>query len=407
MKSVSLYIKKDKEFSLLKGHPWVFREAVKTIPDSLQTGDEVEVLTHKGMFIGKGFLDLSSNIIVRMVEGDYEMPLDKIMEAGIRKAFEFRKKYFQNLPTDGYRLLNGEGDGLPGLVIDRYANAAAIHTYSDGLIRYLPVISGVLKMTFKTIETAFHMSHKHAEQHSSGILFGQTLPSAVQFTENGIKFEVNLLDGQKTGFFLDQRENRAFVRGIARGLKVANICGYTGAFTVAAAKGGALESVTVDCTEPVLKAALRNFKLNGLDMGRHRVIKSDMHDFLKSIRPGSFDLIILDPPALSRNQKNLPAAMNYYRRINSSALSALSSGGFLFTSSCTSRMSQEMFLSMIMESAAKASVRAKIIHESAHAIDHPIALAQPEGRYLKSALIEVTAVKNTSRNIARQRGSDA
>jgi len=230
---------------------------------------------------------------------------------------------------------------------------------------------------------------KRASGPAAGLIFGKDMPEKLRFRENGLKFQTDLMSGQKTGFFLDQRDNRALIRQVARGRKAANVCGYTGAFTVAALAGGATRVVTVDSAKPALAEASDNLKINGFDPAKNPLIAADMYDFLDSDRSETFDLLVVDPPSMARNRADLERAVRAYVKLNTLAINRLSPGGLLFTASCTSQLGRDEFASAVTEACRRAGRRARIIRESFHALDHPIALSHPEGRYLKGLLLEI------------------
>jgi len=374
----------------MKGHPWAYREAFQHIPGDLRTGAEVGVETHKGLLLGSGYVDIESAILVRMVEGDLDKPPSQNIGERIRTAIRLRQTFFDTAQTNAFRVSNGEGDGLPGLIIDKYSDAVSLQLYSLGLEPFLDIIVDSVKNSFPDIRWIYRRNQvKLTSAQSAGLIWGKNLPEKIKFIENGLSFQTDLQKGQKTGFFLDQRDNRRLIREFSRGKKVANICGYTGAFTVAALAGGARETVTVDSAEPALREVNENLRLNGLSKEKNESIKSDMFRFLETTQKGAFDLIILDPPSMAKGRKDLPQARSAYRRLNTLGFEKISSGGLLFTASCTSHVTRDDFLEIIADSAQRARRRARIIKETHHAVDHPVALAHIEGRYLKGLLLEV------------------
>ncbi|RCK79506.1 MAG: LSU m5C1962 methyltransferase RlmI [Candidatus Ozemobacter sibiricus] len=384
-----LTLKKNREFSLLKGHPWVFREALAGPLPALEMGEEVLVLSHKGTEIGCGYVDPDSSILVRLVEGRAGAPLRQRLADGLRRAVALRQSLFPGDETTAYRLVNGEGDGLPGLVIDRYAEALSVQLYSLGLEPYLDELVALLRTLLPDVRWIWRRNQvKKAATARAGLLHGRSLPTRVRFREAGLLFQTDLEHGQKTGFFLDQRENRQLVRRIARGRRVANVCGYTGGFTVAAIAGGATRTVTVDCAKPALAEAAANLELNGFSGPAHTLQAADMFEFLTA--PGeSFDLIVLDPPSLARSQAEVPQALRAYHKLNLEACRRLPAGGLLFTASCTGHVHRDAFLDMLGQVASRLRRPLRLLAETHHAPDHPVALAHPEGRYLKGFLLEV------------------
>jgi len=390
MSSHRLYLKKNKEFSLMKGHPWAYGEAFREVPERLATGDLVEVRSHRDQLMGFGYADVDSKILVRM------LPLanGETLSAGIgrlvRAAVAMRLERFSGGETTAYRLVNGEGDSIPGLIIDRYDRAVSLQIYSLGLEPALPAVVKAIRELLPEVKWVWRRNQiRLARADAAGLIYGSNLPDKIEFREYGLKFSTDLVNGQKTGFFLDQRENRNLVRSVASGRSFLNVCGYTGAFTVAAAAGGATHSVTVDIARPALIEAERNLRLNSLALTSHKLVAADMYEYLTQCRQGSFDLVVLDPPSMAKNRRDAEKALRAYRRLNQLGAKVVSSGGYLFTASCTSQVSREEFLESVRDGVAAAGRRAMIVHESFHAADHPIALAHPEGRYLKGLLLKI------------------
>lgn len=390
MKNFKLTLKKNKEFSLLKGHPWAYSEAFREIPGSLATGDRVEVYSHKEQYLGVGYADIDSKILVRMLP----IGRDESFEAGIRRlvrqAISHRIEFFKNADTNAFRLVNGEGDGIPGLIADRYAGAVSLQIYSLGLEPLVPVIVSSIRESLEGIRWIWRRNQiRLAKTASAELIYGSGMPDKIEFRENGLKFTTDLVNGQKTGFFLDQRDNRDLIKSLAKGRSLLNVCGYTGAFTVAAIAGGARSSVTVDTARPALVEAENNLRLNGFTGNSHKMVCTDMYEYLKDCEAGSFDIVVLDPPSMAKSRKDSEKAIRAYKKLNQSGVRAVKAGGLLFTASCTSQVSRGEFLDAVREAVAAAGRRAMIVKESFHAPDHPIALAHMEGQYLKGLLLKV------------------
>ncbi len=390
MKTFQLTLKKNKEFSLIKGHPWAYAEAFREIPPGIRTGDFIEVYSHRDQYLGTGYADIDSKILVRMLP----IARDEKIEAGIdrlvRQAVAHRLEFFGNPDTNAFRLINGEGDGLPGLIADRYAGAVSLQIYSLGLEPFIDLIVKALRASLDGIRWVWRRNQiRLAKTAAAELVFGSNMPDKIEFRENGLKFTTDLINGQKTGFFLDQRDNRHLIRSVARGRSFLNVCGYTGAFTVAAIAGGATETVTVDIAKPALVEAEQILKLNGYANNNHKMVCADMYDYLKGCKAGSFDLVVLDPPSMAKSRKDSEKAIRAYRRLNIEGVRAVRSGGLLFTASCTSQVSRAEFIEAVRDAMAAAGRRAQIVRESYHAPDHPAALAHPEGHYLKGLLLRV------------------
>lgn len=390
MKTFQLTLKKNKEFSLIKGHPWAYAEAFREIPPGLKTGDYVEVFSHKQQYLGIGYADIDSKILVRMLPLNREENPDKGVARLVKQAVSHRLDFFRDNETNAFRLINGEGDGLPGLIADRYAGAISLQIYSLGLEQFLNTIVKTMRESIDGIKWIWRRNQiRLAKTAAASLIYGSNMPEKIEFRENGLKFATDLVNGQKTGFFLDQRDNRQLIRSIARNRSFLNLCGYTGAFTVAAIAGGARETVTVDLAKPALVEAEQILKLNGYQGGNHKMVCADMYDYLKNCSAGSFDLVVLDPPSMAKSRKDSEKAIRAYRRLNLDGLRVVKAGGLMFTASCTSQVSRSEFLDAVREAVASSGRRAQIVHESFHAPDHPTALAHPEGQYLKGLLLKV------------------
>ena len=390
MQTIQLKLKKNKEFSLIKGHPWAFREAFQEIPANIKNGSPIEVYSHKNTFLGLGFADIDSKILVRIVSSSQKLTIEQAIKEKINKAILLRKEFFRNPKTTAYRLINGEGDGIPGLIADKYSNAISMQIYTLGLEPYINIIIKEIQTMLPEIKWIYRRNQiRLAKKETAELVLGKKMPNKIEFLENGLKYSTDLINGQKTGFFLDQRNNRQMIREIASGKSVLNVCGYTGAFTVAAAAGGATNSITVDIAAPALEEAKRNLELNGFSTSIHKLQTADMYDFLDKCKPESYDIVILDPPSMAKSRKDLDKAIRAYKKLNLSGVKAVKSGGYLFTASCTAQVSRDEFLSAVRDGIAASGRKAYIIKESFHAPDHPIALSHPEGSYLKGILLKV------------------
>ncbi|WP_457636500.1 class I SAM-dependent rRNA methyltransferase, partial [Oceanithermus sp.] len=291
--------------------------------------------------------------------------------------------------TSAYRLIFGEGDYLPGLVADRYGRYVVVKTYSEGVRRaVLPQVARALGRQLRPRGIVLR------EAVGLQPVYGEAPPPELTVSEYGLSFIANLYEGQKTGLFLDQRENRQTIRRLAAGARVLNLFAYNGAFSVYALAGGDHYALSVDASAAALADAERNAALNGLD-ARHETLKADVFEFLSSHR-GEYDLVILDPPALARNKKQRRAALQAYRRLSTLALARLRPGGLLAAASCTAQVSPEDFLKVQAEAARHAGVRLQLIHQAGHAPDHPLRPEFPEGRYLKFAVFRVLPARGGS-----------
>jgi 23S rRNA (cytosine1962-C5)-methyltransferase len=362
---------------LRHGHPWIYRDRLPKAPH-LPSGTWVEVRC--GKFIGYGLWDERSPIAVRLFS-QRGVPDAAWVANQVRGAWEMRAPLRRTGDTTAYRWLYGEGDGVPGMVVDLYGNYAVIETYADSVGHLLDWIVEGLRACTKLRGILLRGE-------TTGILWGRIPPRDLVIVENGLRFYADLLAGQKTGLFLDHRDNRMYLEPWCTGKRVLNCFAYTGAFTLYAVRGGAAEVTSVDIGSHTADATRRNLALNGFDVDAHPTIVADCFDLLAGYasRGEVFDLIILDPPSLARAKKNRHAALRAYRRLNQAAIQCLSPGGLLATASCTSQVSPEAFRGVLGEAAARAQKRLLVMHETGHALDHPVPAHFSEGRYLKFIL---------------------
>jgi len=401
--TVKLELQKDLARHLRAGHPWVFRRALAKPPAGLEPGAIVDV-TERGRFVARGYYDPRSHISVRVLTLD---PAEAIgphfWRRRVAKAVALRRAttpFTDPAVTDCARLVHGEGDGLPGVVADLYGKFAVLKLYSAGLsphrgqiveaLRGEVELAGVYGRDDDTVssaeedETALEDDSGPSRPARGQVLWGAEPPDPVLVRENGVALAVDVRAGQKTGLFLDQRENRLALRRYARGVRRALNCfSYTGGFSLALALGGAREVVSVDRDASALQLARRNFELNGLDPAAHGFEAADVLDYLRGAGAGRFDLIVLDPPAYAKTQKAVPAALDGYASLHRAALGALAPGGILATASCSARVTPEDFLGAVREAAVKTRADLTLLEERRQPPDHPIKLSFPEGRYLK------------------------
>ena len=397
-KIACVHLRRGKEESLLRRHPWVFSGAIERISEGinpLAEGDIVDVVTKQGEFIAKGHYQIGS-IAVRVLSFE-QVDIDaKWWEERIAKAKELREAMalINNADTTCYRLVHGEGDLLPGLVIDIYGRTAVVQCHSVGMYLSRQHIADAIRKAYGSeIEAIYDKSSQTLPFKADlgaidGYLWGRTAEPNAVVLENGLKFKVNWEEGQKTGFFIDQRVNRDLVRQYSRGRKVLNTFCYTGGFSVAALAGGAREVVSIDLSERAVKLADENVRLNFGDEAPHEAIACNAVEYLKDI-DDSYDLIILDPPAFAKHHKVLGNALQGYKKINARALQKIRPGGILFTFSCSQAVSRELFRTTIFTAVAIAGRRVRIIGQLTQPADHPINIYHPEGEYLKGLVVYV------------------
>ncbi|MBO7286009.1 MAG: class I SAM-dependent rRNA methyltransferase [Alistipes sp.] len=394
----SVHLRRGKEESLLRRHPWVFSGAIERISEGmtpLAEGDIVDVITKQGEFIAKGHYQIGS-IAVRVLSFEQVDINAEWWAERIAKAKELREAMglIDNSSTTCYRLVHGEGDLLPGLVVDIYGRTAVVQCHSVGMYLSRQHIAEAIRKAYgEAIEAIYDKSSQTLPFKADlgaidGYLWGRTSEPNAVVLENGLKFKVNWEEGQKTGFFIDQRVNRDLVRQYSRGRKVLNTFCYTGGFSVAALAGGAREVVSIDLSERAVKLADENVRLNFGDEAAHEAIACNAVEYLKDI-DDSYDLIILDPPAFAKHHKVLGNALQGYKKINARALQKIRPGGILFTFSCSQAVSRELFRTTIFTAAAIAGRRVRIIGQLTQPADHPINIYHPEGEYLKGLVVYV------------------
>ena len=377
---------------LRAGHPWVFRKALEKVP-KIPPGSVVD-LVENGKFVARGYFDPHSAISVRVLTRNPRQTIDAAFFAQrVRQALAERRSLIDLTDTDSFRLLHGEGDGLPGVVVDLYGRFAVMKLYSAGLTPYRGLIVEALKSAvpeLKGILGRDEVGRDDAEDEEGGrgsgrMLWGEKAPEVLEILERGAKFGVDAWRGQKTGFFLDQRENRFLIRRLAKGRDVLNCFSFSGGFSVNAALGGAKSVFSVDLDPDAIALSRENFTRNGLPAEKYDFLAADVFKLLASFREEgrTFDLIILDPPAFAKSQKAVQAAIDGYASLNRQALGLLRPGGLLATASCSARVGPDAFLGAVKEAAFKAGVDLAMVEERYQPPDHPIRLQFPEGRYLK------------------------
>ena len=394
----AIYLRRGKEESLERCHPWIFSGAIERITEGLKPlaeGDIVDVYTKQGNFIARGHYQIGS-IAVRVLSFEEETIDQAWWNRRIATAKALRESLgmVDNERTTCYRLIHGEGDLLPGLVVDIYERTAVVQCHSVGMYHSRSHIAEAIREAYgDRIEAIYDKSSQTLPYKAElgaidGYLWGRNAEKDIVVLENGLKFKVTWEEGQKTGFFIDQRENRDLVRQYAKGRKVLNTFCYTGGFSVAALAGGAREVVSIDLSERAVKLADENVRLNFGDDAPHEAIATNTVEYLKDI-DDSYDLIILDPPAFAKHHKVLGNALQGYKKINARALQKIRPGGILFTFSCSQAVSRDLFRTTIFTSAAIAKRKVRIIGQLTQPADHPINIYHPEGEYLKGLVVYV------------------
>ena len=393
-----IYLRRGKEESLLRRHPWIFSGAIEHVKceGELKEGEIVDVYTRSGGFIARGHYQIGS-IAVRVLTFEEQEQIDQAWwNHRIAVAYDVRRTLAltDNEQTNCYRLVHGEGDSLPGLVIDIYDRTAVVQCHSVGMYLSRMAIAEALRTVYGDRLTAIYDKSSQTVPFKAGLnavdgyIWGHADKKANVVLENGEKFLVNWEEGQKTGLFLDQRRNRELVRHYAKGRTVLNTFCYTGGFSVYAASGGAVEVCSVDASERAVQLADENMRLNFGEEYPHEAVAADAVEYLKHIGD-KYDLIILDPPAFAKHHKVLGNAMQGYKRINARALAQIKSGGILFTFSCSQAVSKELFRTTVFSAAAIAGRKVRILHQLTQPAAHPINIYHPEGEYLKGLVLYV------------------
>lgn len=393
MKNKIIKLRNGKEESLLRFHPWVFSGAIASLPDNLEEGDEVTVCDSKGNVLGAGHYQIGS-IAVRILEFGVDSLPEDFFAVRLENAYRLRKALGLIRPDNNcYRLVHGEGDFLPGLVIDIYGKTAVVQAHSPGMhfarrkiaeaLTLLPEAK-IRNVYYKSDTTLPYKAHLDPDnEYLAGNYDGNIA------IENGLQFNIDWLKGQKTGFFVDQRENRALLEKFAAGRNVLNMFCYTGGFSVYAMRGGALSVDSVDSSSKAVALTDANIALNFPDDPRHHTFDTDAFKFLAEMEKDKYDLIILDPPAFAKHRSAIKNGLIGYRKLNTKAFEKIKSGGILFTFSCSQAITREMFRLAVFSSAAKSGRKVRILHQLSQPADHPINIAHPEGEYLKGLVLYV------------------
>ncbi len=390
---VRIILRSGKDQSLKRWHPWVFSGAIKKIYGEPSDGEVVKVYSNRDEFLGSGHYQEAS-IAVRILSFD-EMEIgEEYYLARIGAAIAAREQL--GLPDDQHtnvcRLVNAEGDGLPGLIIDYYNGTAVtqfhsigMHMHRDRLVESLQDALGErLRAVFD--KSAATLPSRYATGYQNGYLHGSAEKVVVK--EHGNRFHIDWEKGQKTGFFIDQRENRKLLGAYSGGRKVLNLFGYTGGFSVSARQGGAALVHTVDSSAPAIDMAKENMRLNFGEDHRHEGIIADAFEFLAE-PAASYDLMVLDPPAFAKHHHALSNALQGYKRLNARAIEKIKPGGLIFTFSCSQAVSRENFRKSVFAASANAGRRVRILHQLAQPPDHPVSIYHPEGEYLKGLVLAV------------------
>jgi 23S rRNA (cytosine1962-C5)-methyltransferase len=386
-----VFLKKGKEYSIERFHPWIFSGAIFKTEGNLSDGCWVEIQHSKGKILGYGHYQ-NGSIAVRMLSfGEKELPTD-FWQLKIEAALSLRNK--SNLPTAGtnsFRIIHGEGDGLPGLIVDYYHGIAVIQAHSAGMHLDRNSVSSALKSVLADdLKAVYYKSQStlpgkvRDDSQDEYILGMGAVPHIID--ENSNKFYIDWEEGQKTGFFLDQRENRKLLGDFSNGKKVLNTFCYTGGFSIYALSAGAELVHSVDSSEKAISLTRRNIQLNGFNENIHTCFAMDTFDFLKN-KQDEYDVIILDPPAFAKHRDAKHQAVKGYQRLNGEAMRVIKKGGIIFTFSCSQVIDRQLFYNTVVSSAIQSGRQIKVLHHLSQPADHPVSIFHPEGEYLKGLVL--------------------
>lgn len=388
-----IILKSGKEESILRHHPWVFSGAIARQDPDLKEGEVVEVIGSKGQRLATGHYQIGS-IAVRILEfGDHPLS-DDIYEQRLYSAFSLRKALNLIRPDNNcYRLVHGEGDFLPGLVVDIYGDTAVMQAHSPGMhFDRFKIADALVSLPEADIRNVYYKS-------DTTLPFKANLGAINQYIigkydgclalENGLSFNIDWLKGQKTGFFIDQRENRKLLQKFSSGRDVLNMFCYTGGFSVYAMRGEAKRVVSVDSSSKAIELTEANVALNFPGDLRHTAVAEDAFKFLDSMQKDEYDLIILDPPAFAKHRNALKNGLIGYRKLNLKAFEKIRKGGILFTFSCSQVVTKEMFRLAVFTAASQSGRKVRILHQLTQPADHPVDISHPEGEYLKGLILSV------------------
>jgi 23S rRNA (cytosine1962-C5)-methyltransferase len=388
---LSIYLKQGRERPVLNGHPWIFSGAIQESEGDQDGAGIADVYDFRRNWIARGLHSPKSQIRVRILTWRPEALDHEFFARRISQARDARRDYLA-ATTSAYRVINGEGDFLPGLIVDRYGDYFVCQFLTAGMDLFKREIAAAVGEIFDS-KGIFEKSEGRVRDAeglaaSAGVLSGTPPPDLISIEENGFKFLVDVRRGQKTGFFLDQRDNRAFLSTLTKNKTVLNAFAYSGAFSVYACGGGASEVISIDSSRPALELAEQNLALNGFAALGSELLKGDAFAYLKECGT-NFDVIVLDPPSLAHKRSDITAATGGYKFLNLHAFKHLNPGGLLLTFSCSQHLSLDLFQKVVFGAAVDAERKVSLMRRLGHPMDHPVSLHHPEGEYLKGLVLRV------------------
>ena len=392
MANKRIYLKPRKEQSLLRFHPWVFSGAVAKADTGVENGELVDVYSSEGEFLARGHYQAGS-IMVRLLTFEDEEIVADFWLKKLSQAFELRHKLglIDNLSTNCYRLVHGEGDYLPGLIVDIYDSVAVMQTHSAGMYSCRAQIANALVELYGRSLAVYSKATQIGTFEGDDDYLHNSAPNFDVVSENGCKFLVDWHKGQKTGFFLDQRDNRELVSSYSNRRRVLNLFCYTGGFTIYALRGGAICADSVDSSKYAIELVRKNLELNNYSSAEffNRTICADSIEFLRGVKKGEYDLMIVDPPAFAKHLSAKSNALRAYQRLNALAIEKVAEGGMVFTFSCSQVVDKQDFALAVFSAAAQTGRNVRIIERLSQPADHPVSIYHPEGEYLKGLALYV------------------
>ncbi len=388
-----LELKSGRERSILNRHPWIFSGAVKTLPQA-ENGDIIEVQDNHHHILGYGFFSPESQIVCRIFEFSNKIQIKEFKEEywfeKIKAAFDLRSRFVISAATNAYRLLHAEGDFIPGVIVDVYNETAVMQLLIKGTENIYPFFVNALKklgikhIYLKNKQNTGFLENVHLENN----WLTESSEDNIMVNEHQKKFHIDIIHGQKTGFFIDQRENRLLVEQYSKDKSVLNAFSYTGGFSVYALAGGAKEVHSVDASRDAIAIGEKNITLNFGETKKHQSFTVDCFEYLRSVEQ-IYDLIILDPPAFAKNAKSVPNASRGYKDLNLLGFKKIKPGGIMFTFSCSGNIDKTLFRQIVFAAAADSHRNIRILHQLTQPVDHPINIYHPEGEYLKGLVLYV------------------
>jgi 23S rRNA (cytosine1962-C5)-methyltransferase len=389
---IKVFLKQGREEAPSRGHPWVFSGAIERVEGNIEAGGIADLFTHAKEFLGRGYYNPHSQIAVRLLTRQL-VAIDKaFFRERIQAALALRRPILTP-ETTACRLIHAEGDLLPGLICDRYGDCLVLQINTAGIERFreeiiIPLLKDLAEPRMMYDRSDAVTRRQEGLPDSTGPISEAPFPDLIEIRENNMKFLVDVKGGQKTGFYLDQRDNRALIRGLAQGKGVLNCFAYTGGFTIAAALAGADGVTSIEASADALALCKENLLINNIPLDSQRLIKADVFQFLRDDRE-AYDLIILDPPAFAKRKGQVKGAIRGYKDINLYAMKRLKKGGLILTCSCSQHIDAALFQKILSYAAVDASCQVQVLGSWGAPLDHPVALHHPEGAYLKAFLLRV------------------